>query len=98
MNASCSLPTADNLDRGKQIKVRLWSWAIVLSAVCLAPLALLAVGVDFSSAGAPLTPDWVAGLTEAELDDLHEAAGNADLSMTDFVIARCLGKRALDGR
>ena len=38
MNASYSLPTADNLDRGKQIKVRLCSWAIVLSAVCVATL------------------------------------------------------------
>ncbi len=45
----------------------LWWWGAGVALLCALPLILLGLGADFSSDGAPLTPEGVVGLSESEL-------------------------------
>ncbi len=53
-----------------QSTIRPLPWALGLGLLCLCPLLLIGLGVDFSSQGPALTPDTVQGVSAAELTEL----------------------------
>ena len=59
-----------------------WPWAIIVGLICLLPLLLMAVGVDFSTRLSPLTPGALDGLTQAQLGDAIQASVRGNYTHT----------------
>ena len=60
----------------------LWRWAAIVALLCAAPLALIGLGVDFSTAGIALSPASTDGLSAAQLKEAAFAALRGSFSHT----------------
>ncbi|MEE9129199.1 MAG: EAL domain-containing protein [Phycisphaerales bacterium] len=54
--------------------LRPWRWAAGIAVLCVAPLILIALGIGFSTAAEPLSPQTVVGLSPAQLGEAAHRA------------------------
>ncbi len=63
-------------------KSTVWKWTGMVASICLAPLVIMVLGIDFSSYTLALQPPDTVGMTVAELSDAAHRALHGSFTHT----------------